>query len=694
MSDPVIKVSDLTKTYRLGDVEVHALQGVSVTVQRGEFVAIMGSSGSGKSTLMNILGCLDRPTSGDYFLEGSDITRQDEPSLALVRSRRIGFVFQSFNLLARTSAIENVSLPLFYAGRLADSMTRAGEALHALGLEGREQNHPSQLSGGQQQRVAIARALVNDPAILLADEPTGNLDSKTANDIMTIIQALNREKGVTIVLVTHEPDMAAFADRIITMRDGVIVSDEPNRPSPGEVLPDRPQISTGPATPSAGPADSKKIFTFLGMALKVAIRAISRNKMRSALTMLGIFIGVAALITMVAVGQGANAAVTARIEGLGTNLLIILPGATTTGGARSGFGSASTLTVADADGIKKEASAVANVSYLISQQGQVQYGDKNWTTSVQGVSPSYFAIRNWPVAAGRTMSQEDELDVRRVCLIGETVSQNLFGAYGNPVGATILIKNVPMDVIGLLSPRGQSGFGRDQDDVVFIPFTTAERKVLGTAAPTQVQSDQNPIYATVPNPFGIQPKLTGYVNIIYVQARSTALVPTAKDQVVRILDKRHRIEPGQPEDFSVRNISDITQAMEGSSKTMALLLAAVASISLIVGGIGIMNILLVSVTERTREIGIRMAIGARRSHVLLQFLVEAVLLSGIGGVTGIVIGVAFSKIVSLFAGWPTLISPAAIAGGFIFSAVVGVFFGYYPARRASLLNPIDALRYE
>jgi macrolide transport system ATP-binding/permease protein len=694
VSDPVIKVRDITKTYRLGDVEVHALQGVSLTVQRGEFVAIMGSSGSGKSTLMNILGCLDRPTSGDYFLEGSDVTRQDEPSLALVRSQRIGFVFQSFNLLARTSAMENTSLPLFYAGRISDSITRAKEALRSLGLAGWEHHHPSQLSGGQQQRVAIARALVNDPAILLADEPTGNLDSKTANDIMTTIQALNRDNGVTVVLVTHEPDMAAFADRVVTMRDGVIVSDERNRPSPAQAAPEQAKVSTASAIPFAGPGDSKRIFSFLGMALKVAIRAISRNKMRSALTMLGIFIGVAALITMVAVGQGANAAVAARIESLGTNLLIILPGATTTGGVRGGFGSASTLTVADADGIKKEALAVANVSYLIQQQGQVQYGDKNWTTSVQGVSPSYFEIRNWPVVAGRMMNQEDELDVRRVCLIGETVSQNLFGAYGNPVGATILIKNVPMEVIGLLATRGQTGFGRDQDDVVFIPFTTAERKVLGTAAPTQVQSNENPIYETAPNPFGIQPKLTGYVNIIYVQARSTALVPTAKDQVIRILDKRHRIEPGQPEDFSVRNISDITQAMEGSSKTMALLLAAVASISLIVGGIGIMNILLVSVTERTREIGIRMAIGARRTHVLLQFLVEAVLLSGIGGVAGIVVGVGFSKVISLFAGWPTLISPAAIAGGFFFSAVVGVFFGYYPARRASLLNPIDALRYE
>jgi len=694
VSDPVIQVRNLIKTYRVGDIEVHALRGVSLTVERGEFVAIMGSSGSGKSTLMNILGCLDQPNGGDYFLEGDDITRKDEPALALIRSRRIGFVFQSFNLLARTSAAENVALPLFYAGRLAGSAARSEEALRALGLAGREQNHPSQLSGGQQQRVAIARALVNDPAILLADEPTGNLDSKTANDIMATIQGLNRANGLTVVLVTHEPDMAAFADRVVTMRDGAIVSDERNRPSPAALPSERAQALAVAAAPAPGAGDSRRIFSLLGMALRVAVRAISRNKMRSALTMLGIFIGVAALITMVAVGQGANAAVTARIEGLGTNLLIVLPGATSAGGVRRGFGSASTLTVADADAIRKEAPAVANVSYLIRQQGQVQYGDRNWSTSIEGVSPSYFAIRNWPVAAGRTMTADDELDAGRVCLIGETVLQNLFGAYGNPIGATLLIKNVPMEVIGLLSSRGQTGFGRDQDDVVFIPFTTAERKVLGTAAPTQVQSDQNSLYATAPNPFGILPRLTGYVNIIYVQARSTALVPSASDQVTRILDKRHRIEPGQSEDFSVRNISDITQAMEGSSRTMALLLAAVASISLIVGGIGIMNILLVSVTERTREIGIRMAIGARRSHVLLQFLVEAVLLSGIGGAAGIAIGVAFSKAVSLLAGWPTLISPAAIAGGFIFSAIVGIFFGYYPARRASQLNPIDALRYE
>ncbi len=695
--DRVIEVRDLTKVYRIGDIEVHALRGVNLSIARGEFVAIMGASGSGKSTLMNVLGCLDRPTSGAYLLEGVDMAQQGEPALALVRSRRIGFVFQSFNLLNRTSAAENVALPLFYAGRTAGSMERARASLRTLGLEGREQNLPNQLSGGQQQRVAIARALVNEPAILLADEPTGNLDSQTASDIMTTIQTLNREQGLTVVLVTHEPDMAVFADRVITMRDGQILSDVRSRPLQG--MASQAALRPGPL------ADNTPIgLSFLRMALVVASRAIARNKLRSALTMLGIFVGVAALITMVAVGQGANAAVTAQIESLGTNLLIVLPGAVTTGGARGGSGSASALTVMDAEAIRREAPAVANVSYLIRQQGQVQFADKNWTTSIQGVTPSYFTIRNWPVAAGHMMTAEEESAAARVCLIGQTVYRNLFGAYENPIGATILVKNVPMQVIGLLQTRGQTGFGQDQDDVVYIPFSTAQNKVLGVASPSQAQassSAQSSIYGTqaspyvaVPNPFGIQPKLAGYVNIIFVQARSTGLVQTAKQEVTRILAKRHRIEPGQAEDFNVRNISDITQAMEGSSRTMALLLAAVASISLLVGGIGIMNILLVSVTERTREIGIRMAIGARRIHILLQFLVEAVLLSGIGGVLGILVGLAAAEIVSLAAGWPTLISPLAIAGGFLFSAVVGVFFGFYPARRAARLNPIDALRYE
>ncbi len=698
---------DVFKVYRLGDTEVRALDGVSLVVERGEFVAIMGASGSGKSTLMNTLGCLDRPTSGEYYLEGVDVARLDEPELAHIRSLRIGFVFQSFNLLSRTTAAENVALPLFYSGRTDGAPARVRAALASLGLAGRERNYPSQLSGGQQQRVAIARALINEPSILLADEPTGNLDSKTAEDIIGTIQRLNRERGLTVVLVTHEPDIAVFADRVVTMRDGHIVSDErhaarlvgsaeAHTPGPAVDGADDAAAETAHAAATPAPIRIGGAGSFSRMALVAAGRALARNKMRSALTMLGVFIGVAALIAMVAIGQGANAAVKEQIESLGTNLLIVVPGASTSSGVRGGYGSASTLTVTDADAIAEDCPAVADVAYQNRQSAQVQFGNKNWSTTVQGVSPSYFSIRNWPVENGRSMTDDDETAASRVCLIGQTVQKNLFEERENPVGQTIFVKSVPMEVIGVLKAKGQSGFGQDQDDVVLMPFTTAERKVLGVNTPPAAQAAANArvIFPPPPNPFALQPKLVGFVNTIFVQASSTEAVPKALDQVTRLLQQRHRIRPGDTPDFSVRNISDITQAAEGSSQIMAWLLASVASISLLVGGIGIMNILLVSVTERTREIGIRMAVGARRLHVLMQFLVEAVLLSVIGGGVGVATGIAISEIVSSVAEWPTLLSPVAIVGAFLFSGAVGVFFGYYPARRAANLNPIEALRFE
>ncbi|MGZ3294769.1 MAG: ABC transporter permease, partial [Xanthobacteraceae bacterium] len=597
----------------------------------------------------------------------------------------------------------NVALPLFYAAGGSSSRTerteRARASLKLLGLSDREGNTPGQLSGGQQQRVAIARALINNPILLLADEPTGNLDTKTSHEIMVTLQALNHERGVTIIVVTHEADIAAYADRVITMRDGEVISDErkpavhPQTGAPSGVLPAGSLPIPGQAA-LATASSTGTVRAFALMIVAAALQALARNKMRSALTMLGVFIGVAALIAMVAVGQGANDAVRKQIESLGTNLLVVVPGATTMGGMRSGQGSASTLTVVDAEALRREAPAVGSVSYLIRQSGQVQYANQNWTTSIQGVSANYPPITNWQIASGRGISQEDDSSAALVAVLGQTVSRQLFGVNENPIGAVIQVKSVPLRVIGIFASKGQTSYGTDQDDLVMTPFTTAQRKVLGVAAPSQQQVPLNWVYPSPPNPYNLQQRLMGYVNQIYVQATDASQVQPAVSQVSDILKRRHRIRPGDTNDFSVRNLSQIAETAESSSRIMALLLAAVASISLIVGGIGIMNILLVSVTERTREIGLRMAIGARRTHVLLQFLAESVILSVTGGIAGIIIGVVFSKMISILAGWPAPISLTAVAGGFLFSAAVGIFFGYYPARKAASLDPIEALRYE
>jgi macrolide transport system ATP-binding/permease protein len=702
MPDPVISIENVTRTYHVGDVDVHALRGVSLSIDHGEFVAIMGSSGSGKSTLMSILGCLDRPSSGRYYFEGIDVAGLTEPELARMRSERLGFVFQNFNLLPRTSALENVALPLFYAAsgptRRDLRLERARAALTQVGLAERERNTPGQLSGGQQQRVAIARALINSPSVLLADEPTGNLDTPTSHEIMNTFRSLNREQGLTIVLVTHEPDIAACADRIVTVRDGLILSDEIAAPTErsktrGRRGPKSPVAALLPG-PQARVGSSAGYWSFGRMITSAAAQAIWRNKMRSALTMLGVFIGVAALIAMVAVGQGANDAVRKQIESLGTNLVVVLPGATTTSGIRAGAGSASTLTVQDAQAIQREASAVASVSYLIRQLGQVQYGNQNWTTNIQGVSVNYVSAANWQIAAGRPISTDDNNNATLVALLGQTVYRQLFKPYENPIGATIQVKGAALVVIGILAAHGQSTYGTDQDDVVMLPFSTAERKVIGVAAPSQQQTPLNWAYPPWPNPYNLQPRLTGYVNQIYVQASAAANVGPAITQVTEILSRRHRVVPGGISDFSVRNLSQIAQTAAGSSQVMAILLASVASISLLVGGIGIMNILLVSVTERTREIGLRMAIGARRAHVLFQFLAEAVFLSVSGGVCGIAMGLAFCLAIPLLTQWSTPISISAILGGFLFAGAVGIFFGFYPARTAASLDPIEALRYE
>ncbi|CAN2536064.1 Macrolide+export+ATP-binding/permease+protein+MacB [Methylocapsa aurea] len=699
--DVVIRVAALSRTFSVGDVEVQALRGVDFSVERGEFVAIMGASGSGKSTLMAILGCLDRPSGGHYFLEGVDVAALGEPELAKLRSERLGFVFQSFNLLARTSAIENVALPLFYSDRPTDGahrLDRARAALRLMGLADRTDNTPAQLSGGQQQRVAIARALINAPSVLFADEPTGNLDTKTSHEIMETLTALNRDQGVTIILVTHEPDIAAYADRVITMRDGEILSDE-RHAATGEAATNLVDRAAATALFRSRERASPMLPTrvslaaFASMIVAAALQAISRNKLRSALTMLGVFIGVAALIAMVAVGNGANDAVRRQIESLGTNLVVVLPGAVVSGGVRSGFGSASTLTVADAQAIRREAGSVGLVSYLTRQTTQVQSGNRNWTTNVQAVSVNYPPVTNWRIESGRALGEDDERSAALVVVIGRTVYRQLFAEGENPLGATILVKGAPLRIVGVLAPKGQSMFGQDQDDLVMIPFRTGEQKVLGVASPTQ-QTNLSAAYPPPPNPFNLQPRLTGYVNQIYVQAAGADKIQPAIDEINQILLRRHHIKPADIKDFDIRNLSQIAETAESSSKVMAILLAVVASISLLVGGIGIMNILLVSVTERTREIGLRMAVGARRLHVLAQFLAEAVLMSVTGGLAGIIAGVAVSGIVSLFSEWSSPVSFVAVAVGFLFSAAVGVFFGYYPAWKAARFDPIQALRYE
>ena len=695
-----IDVKGVSRTYRVGDVDVQALRGVDLAIEAGELMAIVGASGSGKSTLMAILGCLDRPSSGAYLFEGVDVATLAEAALADIRCDKLGFVFQSFNLLPRTSALDNVALPLFYAkggaGRLARRRQLAASMLASLGLAGREHNTPAQLSGGQQQRVAIARALINSPSVLLADEPTGNLDTRTSHDIMQTLVRLNAEQGVTVIVVTHEADIAAYARRVVTMRDGRIVADQRSEvagcaPAPFAASPiqRRHEAVEGSAIDGGGEPQ----WRFARMVATAAGQALWRNKVRSALTMLGVFIGVAALIAMIAVGRGANEAVRRQIESLGSNLFVVVPGAATSGGVRGGFGSASTLTVADAQAIARESTQVEAVSYLIRQGGQVAWRDRNWNTQIQGVTPSYPVATNWRVAEGRPLGEADERGAALVAVLGDTVRRQLFGAGDDPLGAVIFVRGIGLRVVGLYAPKGQTAYGQDQDDVVMIPFVTAERRVLGVATPSQANAIGT-LYPQSPNPFGLQPRLTGYVNQIYVQAASGAQVRAAIDETTATLNRRHRIRPGDSADFNVRNLSQIADTAAGSSRVMALLLAVVASISLLVGGIGIMNILLVSVAERTREIGLRMAIGAHRRHVLLQFLTEAVFMSVVGGAAGIVAGIAVTRLIAAVAGWPTIIAPAAVLGGFAFSAAVGIFFGYYPARKAARLDPIEALRYE
>ena len=646
----LIELDAVTRSYLVGGDTLQVLKGVSLSIEEGEYVAIMGPSGSGKSTLMQILGLLDRPTTGSYRLSGGDVTALSDDEGAALRSRTIGFIFQMFNLLARTTTLDNVALPLIYSGA-ADRDKRAAELLERVGLGDRLDHKPNQLSGGQQQRVAIARALVNRPRILFADEPTGNLASDQAEDIMRLIESLNGE-GITVIMVTHEPDIAARARRIIRIKDGLVVADERRAGTNA-----RPSRSLEETAARSAPAGALKEYAASG------VRAIAANKVRSGLSMLGIMMGVASVIAMLAVGAGAQKAIEARLASLGSNLVMIFAGAPSLRGIRGASGASSRLTLEDAQAIRR-LPGVSDIYPEAEGNVHVVYGNKNTTTEMQGVTPSYESIRNARPYAGRFFTEKENIAHDRVVLLGQTVVNALFGAE-DPVGRTVEVDRLAFKVIGVLPIKGVGG-NSDQDDMIVIPINTAMKRVLGTI----------------------------YLHEMAAQADSPESIPGLMDGVTSIIRRRHRLPAFKENDFVIRNMAEMQATLQGTTQTISTLLTITAAISLLVGGVGIMNILLVSVNERTREIGLRKAVGAARSAVLSQFLIESLALPMCGGLLGVALGLGIAFGLSAFAGWATVITPQSVMLAFGFSATIGVVFGFWPARKASLLSPIEALRYE
>jgi macrolide transport system ATP-binding/permease protein len=721
-----IKVENLRKTYSRGDTEVPVLKGVTLAVERGEMVAVMGASGSGKTTLINLLGCLDQPDSGHYSLDGQEIAGLSEADRARLRNRKIGFVFQSFNLLPRLSALENVMMPLAYSSchlTEAGCRARARALLERVGLGDRVDHEPAQLSGGEQQRVAIARALVNDVSVLIADEPTGNLDSQTGQEVLAMFQKLNAEDGITMILVTHDEWVASHAGRTIRIHDGRIDHHlgpseiRPPRALPSAVAPAR--VKTAWDEPRAVTTARRSSLRYYARTTQTALRALRRNVLRSVLTTLGIIIGVASLITIAEIGKGSARAIIGVMESTGANTVLVQAGAASSNGVSLGSGSIKTLTPEDSEAIRNECPAVDSLAPIVYARRQVVYNSKNWVPIyIYGTTPGLLRVRDWEeMAEGEAFSDEDVKNVSMVCLLGKTLVRELFGDDESPIGKEVLVNDVPLRVVGVLSAKGTNIIGVDQDDILLAPWTTIKYRVSGgsLASVSHASAGGNDLAAGLdllarryprsvtgiyPSQSATQlldtPMLMRFSNVdsILVRAASQEEVPVAILQINALLRERHRIPLGADDDFDVLDFTEVIKAVQKTVGLVAGLLMCVALVSLIVGGVGIMNIMLVSVTERYREIGLRMAVGATAQDILRQFLVEAVVLCMLGGAVGLVSGRAVSILVRVLARWPTESSVLAVAASVAVSVTVGVVFGYYPAWKASRLNPIEALRYE
>lgn len=656
MDTPLIELQDIRKAYGGGDSpRVEVLRGIDLAIHAGEFLAIVGASGSGKSTLMNILGCLDRPTSGQYRFAGQDVAHLGSDELAWLRREAFGFVFQGYHLIPSGTAQENVEMPAIYAGTsAAERHARASALLDRLGLSSRTGNRPHQLSGGQQQRVSIARALMNGGHIILADEPTGALDSQSGIEVMALLDEL-ASQGHVVILITHDREVAARAKRIIEIRDGLIISDSACAlPASPQANPRALQAVDLRERLSAGSEHNGAWKGELIDAVQAAWRVMWINRFRTALTLLGIVIGVASVVVMLAVGEGSKRQVMAQMGAFGSNI-IYLNGTSPTPRAPKGI-------ISDFD--LATLAALPQVQRIMPVNGadaSVRFANLDHTSYVGGNDTHFPAIFNWPVAQGSYFSDADERSAAAVAVIGSKVREKLLKDVDDPIGRYILIENVPFQVVGVLAEKGASSGDSDADNRIAVPYSAASVRLFGTRHPEYV----------------------------VIAARDAGKVREAEQAISQTLLRLH----DGKQDFELTNNAAMIQAEARTQGTLSLMLGAIAAISLLVGGIGVMNIMLMTVRERTREIGIRMATGARQRDILRQFLTEAVMLSVVGGVAGI--GLAL-----LVGGGLTLGSIAvafewlAVFGAFGCALVTGVVFGFMPARKAARLDPVAALTSE